>query len=95
MILQLLNNLIRNLDQLNDNLFLGLLHIVQIGIIVYDQTVDDELVLLLIDIESVDDTGSAGQQVVVYFQLLVFDELDAAPVEVAGARLQFGQRLDE
>jgi hypothetical protein len=95
LILQLLNNLIRNLDQLNDNLFLGLLHIVQIGIIVYDQTVDDELVLLLIDIESVDDTGSASQQVVVYFQLLVFDELDAAPVEVAGARLQFGQRLDE
>ena len=83
MILQLLNNLIGNLDQLNDNLFLGLLHIVQIGIIVDDQAVNNELVLLLVDIESVDDAGGAGQQMVVYFQFLVFDELDAAPVEAA------------
>ena len=93
--MQLLDNLVRDLNQLNDDLFFGLLHVVEVSAVIDDEAVDDELVFLLVDVEGVYHAGGAGQQVVVHFQLLVLDELDPAPVELARVRIQFWQRLDE
>ena len=64
-LLELDDDLVGDLDELNDDLLLHLLHVLEVGLLADDLAVDDEVLLVLVDLQRVGGHRAAGQQVVV------------------------------